>query len=434
MAVLPFFCFFVCIIGLLSRGSWHFPIKGGPREPLIRQLAVSKDYKTSSLSLSLYLPSPFWTYFLVERRMNPQIFMTLSWLVSALLLSTSSGFTPENIKDAFLKKLNLPEVPSLTKRDIENLVVPRHVQTKYMSLLNKHKERKKRSLPSLAGILRGIKGNADIPGEILFSDSTKQTLAFGMESRIPQNSEVTMAELKLFKLPPSAGGMPDRRFQRPVNNARVSVYYVEVMKDGSNRTSLVDSRLVPIMESGWKSFDVTHAVHYWMRSNGQSDMHLEIRVDGERHGNYAAEMAKLVRFTTQNPSDNAMGKPELVLYTLNLDDHGARGDCSAPGAKKDNICCREEYFINFRELTWTQYWIIEPAGYNAFRCTGACRQPHSHALKYRYGERTCAVVESSPLPVMYLVKKGDYTEIEVAEFPNMIVERCGCTADNISVI
>ncbi|XP_056424490.1 left-right determination factor 1 [Hyla sarda] len=255
-----------------------------------------------------------------------------------------------------------------------------------------------------------------------------------MESRIPQNSEVTMAELKLFKLPFIAKGLPDRRLHRPVNNARVSVYYVEMMKDGSNRTSLVDSRLVPIMESGWKSFDVTHAVQYWLRSKGQSNMHLEIRVDGERHGNYAAEMAKLVRFTTQNPSDNAVGKPELVLYTLNLDDHGARGDCSAPGAKKDHICCREESFINFRELTWTQYWIIEPAGYNAFRCTGGCRQPHVSALKFRYGERICAVVESSPLPVMYLVKKGDYTEIEVAEFPNMIVERCGCTADNISII
>jgi left-right determination factor len=35
---------------------------------------------------------------------------------------------------------------------------------------------------------------------------------------------------------------------------------------------------------------------------------------------------------------------------------------------------------------------------------------------------------------MYLVKKGDYTEIEVAEFPNMIVESCACTMDNISIV
>ncbi|XP_063775920.1 left-right determination factor 1-like [Pseudophryne corroboree] len=366
--------------------------------------------------------------------LSTNISVRLGWFLGALLVATTSAFTPEAIKDALLKKLNLPEVPRLVKRDIEELVIPRHIQSKYISMLHRHKDRTRRSLPSLTGILRGIQGNADIFGEVLFSDSSKQTLVFEMISRIPQNSEVTMAELKLFKQPPNTMELPDRRFHRPVTNARVSVYYVEVMRDGSNRTSLVDSRLVPIMESGWWSFDVTHAVHYWMRSSGQANMHLELRVDGERHGNHAAEMAKLVQFTTQNLLDSNGGKPELVLYTLNLNDHGARGDCSAPETRKDNICCREEYFINFRELTWTQYWIIEPAGYNAFRCAGGCRQPHSPAVKYRYGKRTCVVAESSPLPVMYLVKKGDYTEIEVAEFPNMIVERCGCAADHISII
>ncbi|CAJ0936926.1 unnamed protein product [Ranitomeya imitator] len=105
-----------------------------------------------------------------------------------------------------------------------------------------------------------------------------------------------------------------------------------------------------------------------------------------------------------------------------------------PEPRRTISAAEEENFINFRELTWTQYWIIEPAGYNAYRCSGSCRQPHSQALKYSYGERICTVAESSPLPVMYLVKKGDYTEIEVAEFPNMIVERCSCTADNISII
>ncbi|KAM3930845.1 left-right determination factor 1 [Leptodactylus fuscus] len=366
--------------------------------------------------------------------MKNNLTMGLIWFLIAFPISTTCGFTPDDLKDTLLQKLNLKEVPKLTKRDLDNVVVPRHIQTKYISMLQKHKERTRRSLPSLAGILRGIPGNADIAGEVLYADVNKQTLVFGMESRIPQNNEVTMAELKLFKLPPTLKEVPDRRFHRPVNNARVSVYYVEKMEDGSNTTSLVDSRLVPIMESGWRSFDVTHAVHYWLRSKGQSNMHLEIRVDGERHGSYAAEMAKLVQFTTQNSPNNDTGKPELVLYTLNLEEHGARGDCSSPGAKKDHICCREEHFINFRELTWTQYWIIEPVGYNAYRCTGSCRQPHSPALKYLYGERTCTVVESAPLPIMYLVKKGDYTEIEVAEFPNMIVERCGCTADNISII
>ncbi|XP_069092278.1 left-right determination factor 2-like [Pleurodeles waltl] len=358
-------------------------------------------------------------------------------LLGALCLAAARGFTPKEVKEALLHKLGLPEVPRLHPQDMQRLVIPDHIKSKYTTMLRLHQEsqrRKRRALPSLAGILRGIPGNADISGDVLYSDASRQTLVFDMEALIPENSEVTMAELKLFKKPPNRLSMPDRRYHRMVNNARVSVYWVEAQEDGGNRTSLIDSRLVPIMESGWKSFDVTQAVHYWLKNKKPTSMHLEVKIEGERHGSYAADMAKFVRFTSQDLSDRALGRPELVLYTLNLEEHGARGDCEEAAARQNNVCCRQEYFINFRELTWTQYWIIEPAGYQAFRCVGGCKQLKSPLRHFGYGERTCAVVESAPLPMMYLVKKGDYTEIEVAEFPNMIVEKCGCTMDNISVV
>lgn len=63
-----------------------------------------------------------------------------------------------------------------------------------------------------------------------------------MDARIPDNSEVTMAELKLYKKAPRKLTMPEKKNHRPVNNARVSIYWVEVQENGSNRTSLVDSR------------------------------------------------------------------------------------------------------------------------------------------------------------------------------------------------
>lgn len=83
----------------------------------------------------------------------------------------------------------------------------------------------------------------DISGEYVYSDTTRQRMVFDMEARIPDNSEVTMAELKLFQRASHHKRFAvERKSHRPVNNARVSVYWVEVLPDGSNRTSLVDSR------------------------------------------------------------------------------------------------------------------------------------------------------------------------------------------------
>lgn len=76
----------------------------------------------------------------------------------------------------------------------------------------------------------------------MYSDTTRQRLVFDMEARIPENSEVTMAELKLFKKAPRKLSIPEKKNHRPVNNARVSIYWLEVLENGSNRTSLVDSR------------------------------------------------------------------------------------------------------------------------------------------------------------------------------------------------
>lgn len=89
--------------------------------------------------------------------------------------------------------------------------------------------------------------------------------------------------------------------------------------------ALVSDRLVPVNEAGWRSFDVTQAVHYWSKSVTKSPLHLEVRIEGERPGIYAAEMAKRVRFTTQNAVntlDSTAETPELVLYTLNLEEYG----------------------------------------------------------------------------------------------------------------
>ncbi|KAM3675783.1 left-right determination factor 2-like [Ammospiza maritima maritima] len=346
-----------------------------------------------------------------------------AWMLCVLcLVPTARAFTQERFKETVLKQLGLSEVPKLRSRDLVDVVIPEHVKNKYMSMLKRQRV-KRRALPSLAGILRGIPGHT---GEVLYSDTTtRQRLVFDMEGRIPKNSEVTMAELKLFKKPVDRAKLPARQSHRPVSNARVSVYWVQQQHDGTNSTSLIDSRLVPIRESGWKSFDVTQAVHYWLRSEGRGPMLLEVRIEGERPGSHASEMARAVRFTSQHPGDKALGKPELVLYTLDLDDYGSSGDCREEALLGKSTCCRQQHYISLRDVPW----VLEPAGFQAFRCSGPCLQPPRHS-----GQRSCAAAASSALPIIYLVRRGNHTEVEAAELHNMIVERCSCVADGVALV
>lgn len=67
---------------------------------------------------------------------------------------------------------------------------------------------------------------------------------------------------------------------------------------------------------------MTQAVHHWANAQKEAPLYLEVRIEAERPGSYAAEVAKSVRFTTQEQTGNTWGKPELILFTLNLDEYG----------------------------------------------------------------------------------------------------------------
>lgn len=81
-------------------------------------------------------------------------------LLLASLLSCTAGFTEEDMKQAMLQKLGLTEIPRIQKRDLDSIVVPSHIKSKYLSMVKLHNKRRRRSVPSLAGILRGVHGSA----------------------------------------------------------------------------------------------------------------------------------------------------------------------------------------------------------------------------------------------------------------------------------
>lgn len=81
-------------------------------------------------------------------------------LIACAMITLTQGFSQGYLQEVMLEKLGLKELPKIHKRDLEKLVVPTHLQNKYLSMLKMHHNRRRRSLPSLAGILKGIPGNS----------------------------------------------------------------------------------------------------------------------------------------------------------------------------------------------------------------------------------------------------------------------------------
>lgn len=66
---------------------------------------------------------------------------------------------------------------------------------------------------------------------------------FGMEERLPPNSELVQAVLRLFQEPVPKAALRRHELLSPRSDqARVVIQWLHVREDGSNRTSLIDSR------------------------------------------------------------------------------------------------------------------------------------------------------------------------------------------------
>ncbi|GMT09258.1 hypothetical protein PFISCL1PPCAC_555, partial [Pristionchus fissidentatus] len=101
------------------------------------------------------------------------------------------------------------------------------------------------------------------------------------------------------------------------------------------------------------------------------------------------------------------------------------------------LCHRKSMYVDFTELSWGD-WILAPAGYDAFQCSGTCPYPFpaqvnasNHAiiqgLLHNYNdeipEPCCVPTEMAPLTILY---REISDRIVVKIYPDMIVSACGC--------
>ncbi|XP_068842451.1 left-right determination factor 2-like isoform X2 [Capricornis sumatraensis] len=323
----------------------------------------------------------------------------LCWALWALpLASSGAALTEERILDSLLQQLHLSEVPIVDKAAVEGLVIPAHVRAQYVALLQRGHGARSRGK-------RFSQNFREVVGRFLGSEA---------------------AALRRH----------ERLFPRS-DRARVTVQWLHVRDDGSNRTALIDSRLVSIHESGWKALDVTEAVNFWQQLRSpRQPLLLQVLVQREHLGPLASSAHRLVRFAPQGPSRGRQGEPQLELHTLDLRDYGAQGNCDPKVPVTEGTrCCRQETYIDLQGMKWAENWVLEPPGFLTYECVGTCQQPpESLTFKWPFlGPRQCIASETTSLPMIVSIQEGGRLQPQVVSLPNMRVQTCSCAWDGVLV-
>nr|XP_021511237.1 left-right determination factor 2 [Meriones unguiculatus] len=184
----------------------------------------------------------------------------LCWVLWLLpLAGPGAAVMEEQVLGRLLQQLQLSQAPTLDRVDVEGVAIPNHVRAQYVALLHRsHADRSRGK--------RFSQNFREVAGRFLVSETSTHLLVFGMEQRLPPNSELVQAVLRLFQEPvPRTALRRHERLSPYSARARVTIEWLRVREDGSNRTALIDSRLVSVHESGWKAFDVTEAVNFWQQ-------------------------------------------------------------------------------------------------------------------------------------------------------------------------
>ncbi|XP_068925268.1 left-right determination factor 2-like [Petaurus breviceps papuanus] len=361
-------------------------------------------------------------------------FQALTWAMWALLLASIGAMQIEKkIQESLLRQLHLNKIPVLEKADVEHLVIPDHVRTKYVSLMKHSSEE-----PSPRG-KRHSQTIAEIMGRF-FSDASSQLLVFSMKDRLPPTRELVQAVLRLFQKPSLKGVIRRQPKRFPFHSyASVTIYWVQVREDGTNRTYVIDSRRVSIHETGWITFDVSQAVNYWQQEGKVNQpLVLEVSIHRENIGPMSSDAHKFIHFSSQNPADGELHAPQLQLHTLDMEEYGAQGNCDPDTPlTQATRCCRREAYINLQQFKWTENWILDPPGFKAYDCVGSCQQLKKEHLNFKWpfsAQRKCHVTSTAPLPLIVAVREGDKIVTKVVNLHNMKVMQCSCSSEGMPIM
>ncbi|KAM6951463.1 growth/differentiation factor 2 [Aplochiton taeniatus] len=359
------------------------------------------------------------------------------------------------MKDNFLKKLNLSDVP----QEPSKVYPPQFM----MELYNKYATDS--TVMPRSDVIRSFTVQEVRHSEWNGSRS-KHRLWFNIS--VPNHEEVTMAELRLYAL-------LDPRTSRGASEAMATVKVYEVDYTGNKSTTLLlDGKQVIWSQNTWESFDVTRAVQSGMKS-GEGGSQFEVVVAGRQawplKGGRAGDLdvsvalgdntsAALIVFSDDLGSRKREAKKELKEMILHEEETAFSSLAAAWPSGEDlpnefpvdlhprrrrkrrqadsSYCRRTSLHVNFKDIGWDK-WIVAPPEYDAFECRGVCffpitpdMTPSKHAIiqtlvnlrnPKKANTACCVPTKLDPITVMYQ-EKGVITMRHMYE--EMKVAQCGC--------
>ena len=264
------------------------------------------------------------------------------------------------------------------------------------------------------------------------------------DQRFKKHQSVVSAKLKLFKL--RVLRTKQDNYVTNGNFIRVNVYQLlEPARDDDRGTleRLVDSKPVGLVNGEWETFDIEPAVRTWLDSP-QRNYGLVIRSESEDLSDYlqfalsnrtdSREIQHIVQENDLMPTLNILTQ-ERVL-SRNPRSVNGRDGTTCDEQDGHRLCCRYPLYVSFNEIGWSD-WIIEPEGYDAFVCLGAC--PYKYKLANNHAgvvssrhminpmaapQPCCRGTKLKPLNLLYVDREHGVEINTVIE--DMIIEECRC--------
>uniref|UniRef100_A0A6Q2XUN4 TGF-beta family profile domain-containing protein n=1 Tax=Esox lucius TaxID=8010 RepID=A0A6Q2XUN4_ESOLU len=322
----------------------------------------------------------------------------------------------EAVKRHILDRLQMRERPNITHP------IPKAAMVTALRRLHAGKVREdgRFEIPNLDGQAAYSNEVQQETSEIIsFAESaSKSSLYFLISNEGSPNLYVSQANLWLyFRLLPSGQEKGSRR------KVTVKIHYQEAGSGGKR---------VDLKRSGWHTFPLSEAVRA-VFDTGSRRQDLEVRCDGCEASNVVPVLV--------DPGDPSH-RPFLVVRARQVEGkHRIRKRGLECDGRSGGLCCRQQFYIDFRLIGWND-WIIAPAGYYGNYCEGSCpaymagvpgsaSSFHTAVVnQYRMRGMSPGSVSSCCIPTklstMSMLYFDDEYNIVKRDVPNMIVEECGC--------